>query len=655
MPSAIKHFFEFGPFRLDADMHRLMREGELVHLSPKAIDALLVLVQNPGKLLEREALMQAVWAESFVEDANLTVAISHLRKALGQNGETAEYIETVPRAGYRFVADVREVHEEPAPLIIEKRTLSRTVIEEEDIHPASATALAAVLPSAEKTSLTMRKLVSKKQLALAVAVIGLATVVGIALAVRVFREPGKPTGPAPVRSMAVLPFRVVGAKGDDAQQGMGLADILITRLSNLRDLKVRPTSAVLAFENREQDSISFGKKLGVDAVLEGTIYRTNDKVRVTARLLRVADGSAIWNGEFEKFLQDELRIQDEIALQVVDVLALNLSGIEKHALTKHYTEDSDAYQIYLKGRYEWNKRSWAGTIEAERLFRNAIEKDPNFALAYVGLADTMATSIERSEETFGVIQQALESDPNLAEAYATLGFLRMFHRWRWQEAESAFKKSIELHPGYAPAHHWYAELLTIQGRHEEAKSEMRRALEINPLSHNSLADLGQIYYFNREYKEAEEYCRKALEIYPDFEFAHNYLFFIYLKTGEHDKAVESKLAADRIHSTFEHQSSERERLIEAGLDENRKMYRKDGIKKFVEDRTQGIQDGTACSVYATYYAFLGEREKALACLEKAYEARSFLFAFVKADPMFDDLRTEPRYQAILKSMGLDKL
>ncbi len=648
MFSKVRHFYEFGPFRLDADKHRLLRDGELVHLSPKGLEALLVLVQNPGKLLEREELMQAVWAESFVEDANLTVAISHLRKALGQNGEAAEYIETVPRAGYRFVADVREIHEEPAPLIIEKRTLSRTVIEEEEIRPTPVT-LAVEATSAPAARLNSKAVTQSKLVWTS------ATIALIAIGLMVWWNLRKPeTAPARpgIASIAVLPFQVIGAKPEEKHQGMGLADALITRLSNVRELKVRPSSAVLDFENQSQDSISFGRKSDVDAVLEGTIYRTPDKLRITARLVRVADESVLWSGQFERFVQDELRIQNEIATQMVDALALNLKSNERDALTKRHTENVDAYQLYVKGRYEWNKRSWAGAIEAERLFRNAIEQDPGFALAYVGLADVLMMSPANAPHTIAAVEKALELDPNLAEAHATLGFISIFHQWNWPQAETALRKSIELNPGYASAHHWYAQLLTIQGRHEEAKSEMQVALQINPLSHNFLADLGQIYYFNREYRKAEEYCRKALEVYPEFEFAHKYLFYIYLKTGEHDKAAEAIIAADKAHGALVHQSAEYRKQAERREATYRKIYDEEGIRRFIERRIQGIQDGTACSVFSNYYAFLGEKEKALTCLEKSYEARSLLLAFVRADPIFDDLRAEPRYRELLRKMNL---
>jgi tetratricopeptide (TPR) repeat protein len=351
---------------------------------------------------------------------------------------------------------------------------------------------------------------------------------------------------------------------------------------------------------------------------------------------------------------DEMRLQDEIALQITEVLRLNLNSTEKNALTKRLTKNPDAFELYQKGRYEWNKRSWAGMIEAERLFRNAIDRDPEFALAYTGLADTMVTQSNRMETELAILK-ALEIDPDLAEAHASLGFFRIFHQWNWSAAEESLKKSIALNPNYATAYHWYAQVLTIQGRHEEAKAAMRRALEINPLSHNFLADLGQIYYFNREYREAEKYCRRALEIYPDFAFAHEYLADIYLKTGEFDKAFEELIKADQTITDFRNEPT-------AVRDNRLREYREKiekfpqlGIRQYIESRLAGQPPEPGnYPVYAGYYAFLGDREKTLDNLEKACLGKGFLTVFVKADPIYDDFRSDPRFQAILRKMNLER-
>jgi TolB-like protein/DNA-binding winged helix-turn-helix (wHTH) protein/Tfp pilus assembly protein PilF len=625
---------EFGRCRLDIKNKVLWCEEKPVGLPLKAIELLCVLVGKGGEVATKDEIWNAVWQDSFVEETNLTHNIYLLRKTFRDLGEK-NLIQNVPRRGYRFVGKLREISK--GEIIIEKHTQTRTLIEIEE-EKSEPSALAGGLKQYKEERFFIKSAVA------AVLFLGLISVFGF-FGYQNWRSGTSVSG---IKSIAVLPFQTIDGGKESKYQGLGLTDVLITRLSNIEEINVRPTNAVLSFENH--DPVEFGRKLKVDAVLEGSIYRTNEKVRVTVRLIKVGDNSPVWTGQFEKYLQDELRLQDEIALQVVNALALNLSGNEKNALTKRYTEDLDAFQLYVKGRYEWNKRSYAGTIDAQRLFRNAIERDPNFALAYVGLADSLA--LVEATETNNAIQNALELDPNLAEAHATLGFVKMFHKWQWNEAEESFKKSIELNPNYATAHHWYAELLAIEGRNDEAKAEMRRALEINPLSHNFLADLGQIYYFNREYKEAEEYCRKALEIYPEFAFAHQYLEAVYLKTGEYEKSVEARLAARKTFETIQNELAERAKEREANYHHERTIYLTGGIKKFIENSIDATQNSNNHYISAKQYAFLGEKEKALDFLEKANQGGGFLAAFIKADPIFDNLRDEPRYQEILRKINL---
>ena len=638
-----KLFYEFGEFRLDAEKHRLLREGEIVAVTPKAVEILRLLVERPGRLVERDELMNSVWRDVAVEDGNLTVTISMLRKVLGENDHGRKFIETVPRLGYKFVADVREVVEEVPSLVVEKQTLSRLVIDEEiTLGRRSADPASHLHSSSRRKAMTIA------------ATAGTVIIATAALAyMRPWNSKPRSAAPANIKSIAVLPFKSINPDKENPHQGLGMADILITRLSNLRGINVRPTSAVMSFENLDDDSLSIAKKLQVDAVLEGTIYRSGDKVRVTARLIRVSDQTPIWSGQFERLTHDEIQLQNEIALQVVDALAMNLSGVEQRALTKHYTENADAYQLYLKGRYHWNRRNNEGLAEAERLFRNAIEKDPNFALAYVGLADTTAFSY-RQAEMYPALNRALELDPNLAEAYATQGFVLALHQWKWKEAEDSFKRAIELNPGYATTHQWYATLLGIEGRHDEAKAEMLRALEINPLSYNFLADLGQAYYLAHEYDKAKEYCYKALELYPDFVFAHTYLFQVYLQTSEYEAAIKHTLKVDLAFYDAANPAAEQEN--EKRFAEGVSSYRNGGIRKYMEYRlgslAKYVHNLNGAYWIAWSHAFLGNKEKALDNLEKGLEVRAFWMAWVKADPVFDGLRSEPRYQAILNKMGL---
>lgn len=650
MSSEIKQLREFGKFRLDAQKKVLWFEDEPVNLPLKEIELLCALTEKGGEVVTKGELLEKVWADSFVEESNLSRHIYLLRKTFKDFGENEELIQTIPRRGYRFAGQFKESNY--GELIIEKHTLTQTLIEEIPSGDTQAQVRLASEPEQiaelSKNHWLRQTLRSRSRLLVIAAVVAAIAVGSVAFLQ--YNRPNASAGSG-IKSIAVLPFKMLDDGKETPHQGLGMADILITRLSNLKEINVRPTSAVMGFENYQEGSVQIGQKLQVDAVLEGTIYRAGDKVRVTTRLVRVSDQSPIWAAQFEKPVQDEFRLQDEIALQVVEALALNLSGDETTALTKRYTQNADAYQLYVRGRYEWNKRNPTGMGEAERLFRNAIDKDPNFALAYVGLADNIIMG-ENAAHAWTAVNKALDFDPNSAEAYATLGFLYTFHNWDWQAAEASFKKSIELNPGYATAHHWYAILLAVQCRTEEAKAEMRRALEINPLSYNFLADMGQLHYFAREYDKAEEYCRKALEIYPDFHFALVYLFQIYLQTGEYDKAVDEYLEVAKINAYFGLTAKEKEHWVKQ-IAEQKAIYQQGDLRKFLEpDRSAKVSDPSGFYQRAMGYAFLGEKEKVLDDLERAYQDKAFLLTFVKADPVFDPLRSEPRYQAILRKMNL---
>lgn len=627
---------EFGDFRFDTDSRLLWRNGSLVPLTPRSADLLNALLQRRGEVLSRDELIDKVWKDTFVEEGNLSYTVSQLRKVLNSNGNTDEFIQTVPRRGYRFVDDpgateiVFENHSLTETVIEEMHTSSPDLVDDPRTHSATAARTAVVMISVAAT-----------------------VIAGIALAMT-WRAIPPATGAASprIRSIAVLPFKT--SDGDSDHRGLGLADVVITRLSGMSEITVRPTTAVMAFENQAVDPVKVGQELQADAVLDGMIHRTAESVRVTARLIRAADGSALWSGVLERPTSDQMSIDTELVAQLANALSLNRASADR---ARPYTTHPDAYQLYVRGRYAWNKRDQQGLSEAQRLFRNAIEADPNFALAYVGLADSLAFDNE-TQELSDALSKALALDPNLGEAYATYAFTLALHQWKWQEAEENFKKAIELSPGYATAHHWYATLLSIQGRSEEAEAEMKRALKINPLSHNFIADLGQVYYFQRDYEKAEEYTRRALAIDPEFVFAHWHLEDIYWRTGRPEEAIDEMVTRIEINSRSKSESSSKP-FFTKSRNAYRDAYRKGGLEQFVRvyDRDYA---GSAFSArnpntpfgHARWFTMMGRKADALDCLEKAYEQRAFLMAWVKADPIFDELRSEPRYQAVLQKMGL---
>jgi DNA-binding winged helix-turn-helix (wHTH) protein/Tfp pilus assembly protein PilF len=303
---------------------------------------------------------------------------------------------------------------------------------------------------------------------------------------------------------------------------------------------------------------------------------------------------------------------------------------------------------YEKGRIEWNKRSYAGMLEAQRLFRNALAIDRDFAPAYAGLADTLATGADRDESS-RLLERALEIDPDLAEAHASKGFIAMFHARDWKLAESSLKRATELDVGYATAHHWLGVLMSIRGRNDAAKAAMLKAIELDSESPNFLADMGQLHYFSRDYRTAEAFCQKALQMDPEFIFAWEYLHDIYLMTGEYDKAIDAELTAQRLNGTLPNDPAELKDRSAADRARQRNLFLKGGIEMFERDRAERSEGILA----ATRLAFLGDRDGALEKLERSVMNGEFLAVFAEADPIFDSVRGDPRFKAALARMRLD--
>lgn len=639
MQSPDKHFYEFGPFRFDPQRHRITRNGEPVHVPPKAMEALRVFLQNPGKMLERELLMQAVWADTFVEDANLTVAVSQLRKALGQLSETDEYIETLPRIGYRFLADVRVVSE--APLRIEKHTLSQTVIEEEVVEeePSVQTGVASIpIPGKKLLPLSIRGRAASLVTVGVVALVALSTLVYSRLS-------AKPTDSnaavAAIRSIAVLPPRSLTGDEESLQLSLGLADALITRLGSVQRLSVRPTSAVIRYVEGKEDAIIVGRSLGVDAVLEGTLQRDANGLRVTWRLKEVASGMQLWSGHFNEKAGDIFHLQDAISEEVGEALFPNLSVTDKALLVKHQTANAEAYASYLKGNYFWNKRAEAAATSLS-YYRKAIELDPNFAQAYAALAAVHATLENPSPEAETLIEKALQLDNTLSSTHATHGFIQMFHHWNWVESERALDRAIQLDPNSVTAHHWKGVYLSLRGKLDEGKAEMRVALELDPLSLIVMTDLGQLHYFAHEYDAAIDYCNKALALDKDFLVAHEYLADIYRAKGMEAEAAEAWM--------------KRRFTDPKALEQHRQLFARTGYRGLVQtERDVALRQDTKARAFvaARDYLRLGENEKALEWLELAFQgSKTHWHPYLNADPIYDSVRNLPRFQALLKQMNL---
>ncbi|MBI2187927.1 MAG: winged helix-turn-helix domain-containing protein, partial [Acidobacteria bacterium] len=462
-----RRMYTFGPFRLDAGTRRLLCGGEPVALTAKAFDTLLALVEHRGRLVEKDELMQWLWPDRAVEDANLTQTVFLLRKVLGESPGEHRYIATIPRRGYQFVASVQEVAA---------------------VEPATASA-SPELPGS------------------------------------------RPAEAAAMPSLAVLPFTSLAPESGDEVFGLGLADALTTRLGNLgAKIIVRPTSAVRSYVSTSPGAVAAGRELAVDTVLEGSVQRVGERIRVSVQLVSVQTAAAIWGERFDEKFTDIFSVEDSISERIAAALAANLTGAEKRRLTKRYTDSPTAYESYWKGRFHWNRRTAGDRQKAVRHFEVAIEQDPDYALAFSGLADCYALlgsagyDAEPRRELLAkartAAMKAIAIDQDLAEAHTSLGLVKFRMDWAWAEAEHAFRHAIELNPGYASAHHFLSLLLCALGRTEEAIATIRQARDLDPLSLIIGTAVGRVHHFARQYDVAIEECRKAREMDPGFAGAH---------------------------------------------------------------------------------------------------------------------------------------
>ena len=585
MTSQTPRFYQFGEFRLDAEGRRLLKQNQEISLTPKAFDTLLELVKLKGRVLDREELMRKVWPNSFVEEGNIKVTIFNLRKALEDNPAEMRLIQTVPRHGYRFAAEVVEIDD------------------------------------------------------MAEAELGL--------------NSEKQTTDAEIKSLAVLPLKVIGGVADE-YLGLGLADALIIKLSGVKDIVIRPTSAVRKYVDLDEGALNIARHLQVEAVLEGHIYRAGDRVRVTIQLISAIDGRTLWADKFDEWFIDIFDVEDSISEQVAQALMLELSGTDRRRLTKRYTENIEAYQLYLKGRYHWAKRLSQGTRIAAEQFRAAIDLDPNYTLAYAGLADCYAQlawlTLMAPSDTLPVAkaaaERALELDPLLAEAHASLAWIHLIYDLDYSRSEAAFRRSLELNPNYSVARMWFGVLHIATERFSEAIEELNIALSLDPLSPIINALVGWPFYFMREYEPAIELFKKAIELEPRSLPAHYLLGTTYLQTGSLKEAInEMRTARDLDDSS----------LMTLGLAQAYAVSDAPvQVKQLMNELSRSvIEKGKYVSPYdeAGLYLRLGDYDRAINKLEDAFSDRSAWRIFLPVDPKFDVLRGDERFVKLLQGMG----
>jgi TolB-like protein/Tfp pilus assembly protein PilF len=573
---SVRRLYQFGPFRLDAEARTILRQGQRLPLSPKAIELLVALVEAQGLPVAKEQLLNKVWADTTVEEGSLTTHISLLRKTLGD-----QYIETIPKHGYRFAGEVQL-----------------------DAEPESE----------------------------------------------------RP----PIRSLAVLPLENLGRDPDGDSFAHSMTEALITNLSRISALRVISRTTVMRYKDTRKTAPEIGRELGVDALLEGSVQREDDRVQINARLVSALADRNLWAEAYDRDLRDVLILQNEVARTIAGEIRIKVTPEEHNRLSGGHQVDPQAYQLYAKGRYLWTMRTEESFYRALSCFQQAIERDPGYAAAYSGLADcysSLGFSFDIGSERPSNVQpkaksaalKAIELDGSLAEAHNSLAYVKLNYEWDWAGAEAEFRRSIELNPGYPHGHHWYAHLLLSSGRDEEALAESHRALELDLLSPIMNLHLGWHHLYSRQYDQAIDQLTKTLELDPNYGLAYWYLGLAYEQKRMYEEALRELCKAKRILSSNLN--------IDADM---ARVYVVSGRKKDASRAIAVLKEESARRYvnpyqFALLYLGLGQPDAAFAWLEKAVEERSDMLVYLRTDSRLDALRSDSRLQALDQKIRIPSL
>jgi TolB-like protein/DNA-binding winged helix-turn-helix (wHTH) protein/Flp pilus assembly protein TadD len=625
----------FGIFEADVRTGELTKNGKRLRLQQQPFQLLAMLLEKPGELVTREELSNRLWPQTIVDfDHGLNKAIGKIREALGDSSENPRFIETVARRGYRFLADVAVVPGGHPATVANDLALLR----ESGLRGRADPGKSPSRPTARAWGLFS---------------FGLALVLAASLSWILYTR--SHSSPA-IRSLAVLPLD--NLSGDTSQDyfAEGMTDELITHLAQINALRVISSGSVMTYKSARKSLPEIARELNVEAVVEGSVLRSGDRVRINAHLIEVPAGREIWAKSYDGNIQDTLALQGKVTRDIAEQIQATLNRQEQATIEKSKTVNPEAYEDYLKGRYFWNKRTADGLKKAIEYFSRAIEMDPTYAEAYSGLADSYALS---GDWEYGILSprdafpeakaaatKALQLDGNLGEAHTSLAFALDLYGWDWDAAEEEYKLATKLNPGYATAHHWYAWHLMVTGHNSEGISELRKAENLDPLSLIISADTADALCIAHRYDESVQQSRKTLEMDPGFAVAHYELGQAFTQKHMYDEAIaEFQKAIDLSGHSGAFDSNLAYVYAVSGRKEEAIQ-----IVKHLEARHD--ENPSADANVALIYVGLGDQNQAMSWLNKAYEARFNPSILLR--PAFDPLRSDARFQDLLRRIGLPR-
>jgi TolB-like protein/DNA-binding winged helix-turn-helix (wHTH) protein/Tfp pilus assembly protein PilF len=630
----------FGTYEVCPQSGEVRKAGVRIRVQQQPMKVLELLLERPGEVVNREELRNRVWPnESFGDfDQAVNIAIAKLRNALGDSAENPRYIETLPKRGYRFIAEVSVVEADAPPKKPEPATGELPAAGPG--HQPAGTGLPVVVPE-RRRRLTRG----------AITALALVLILGM-LAVWLIRS--RSPAPTGIRSLVVLPLDNLSGEASQDYFADGMTDELITDLAQISALRVISRTSAMVYKGARKPLPQIARELNVDAVVEGTVLRSGDQVRITAQLIQAADDKHLWAESYEGNVRDTLALQNKVAAAIAEKIRINLNPHEQAALKKARVVDPEAYESYLKGRYFWNKRTAASLKVALAYFNQAIEEDPKYAQAYSGLADTYAllgdwqyavmTPKEALPKAKAAAMKALELDDSLSEAHNSLAFCLEGFDWDFGSADKEFRRAIELNPGYATAHHWYAWHLSLLGRNGEAIAEMKKAENLDPLSLIINADLAELLLIAHLPDESIQQSNKTIEMDPNFALTHNQLAQAYLGKHMFGEAIAEIQKAIQLSGGSPTCTTNLARAYAAA-------GKKAAALGLLNDLKKGSASGDPHTAeIAMIYAALGNNDQAMTWLEKSYEERFNPGVLLR--PGFDPLRSDPRFQGLVRRIGL---